>query len=764
LRLVDEDPTQESGGGTQETAIMSNGGAQEDFTPDDYATRVAGVVIPQAANADGVIEIETALYIVADPLPAGSAGDTYTTTTLEAYGGEPFSIIEGNPDDPDDDVWKYDDMWTLELQPGESFPPGLTLSSDGVISGPLVYDPNATYPQDYYFTVQVKDKSDPQQIARRAFNITVGCDVNITTTATGGGDIYFEGAPVTNGVTVNCGESPTFTIIPDDCNYILAVIVDDVPSSEDPLPTTITFTDVMEDHTIEAVFEIDTFIITATAGVGGSIDPAGDVPVLCGLDQTFTITVDEGYMLDDVLVNGMPKGPMTSYTFINVRSDHTITAIFKSLEKWVRRYNNDSADGADQANDIGVDQSGGNVYVTGYSSNGTDNDYATINYLSNGTLNPNWGTTGALRYDGGYGNDEASALDLDGSGNVYVTGFSFSRNKGEDFYTISYDNAGERSSARYDGPAHKGDRGNDIVVDASGDFYVTGDSFRGMKLEHSDYATVKFGTLGEIIWDERYDARRNGHDVATAAALDFEGNVIITGRSEYSKSKNIDVLHYDYFTIKYNANNGSVAWANRYDNRDVANARDEAAAVAVDSSGNVYVTGRSQGSGLNFDIVTIKYSSNGGRLWVARYNNLEANGNDEAAAIGVDSAGNVYVTGHSSNGINNDYVTIKYSSGGEELWVERYDNSGIDEAADIAIDTDGNIYVTGRSQDGGDFDYFTIKYDSSRNMVWRVRYDSTFGDDEARALVIDSLGNVYVTGKSMGDVTGFDYATVKYEQ
>jgi len=778
LRLVDEDPTQDSGGGTQETAIMSNGGTQEDFVPDDYATRVAGVVIPQAANADGVIEIETALYIVADPLPVGSVGDSYTTTTLEAYGGEPATIIDPNtPLDPNDDTWKYV-RWGLK--PGDSLPPGLTLSTTGVISGPLplVNDPNASYPQDYYFTVEVRDESDPQQVARRTFNITVGCDVDITATATPGGDIYFEGAPVTNGepVTVNCGESPTFTVVPDDdCFYIQRVLVGGVPQV--PVPTTYTFTNVTQDDAIHAEFARYTYTITASAGEGGSIchsvsgedeciSGTDNVTVDCGENKTFTISVDEGYMLDEVLVNGTSEGAKTSYTFINVRSDQEISAVFKKLEKWIRRY--DSANGADQANDIGVDPSSGNVYVTGYSSNGTDNDYATINYFSDGTPNLSWGGTGVLRYDGGYGNDEASALDLDGSGNVYVTGFSFSRNKGEDFYTISYDNTGERSSARYDGPAHKGDKGNDIVVAASGDFYVTGDSFRGMKLEHSDYATVKFDTFGEIIWDERYDARRNGHDVATAAALDFEGNLIITGRSEYSKSKNIDVLHYDYFTIKYNANNGSVAWADRYDNRDVANARDEAAAIAVDLSGNVYVTGRSQGSGLDFDIVTIKYSSNGGRLWVARYNNSLANGNDEAVAIAADSAGNVFVTGHSFNGTNNDYITIMYNSSGIEQWAIRYDNSGIDEAADIAIDTDGNIYVTGRSQDGGDFDYFTIKYDSSRNMVWRVRYDSTFGDDEARALVIDSLGNVYVTGRSKGMIGGvatdFDYVTVKYEQ
>jgi|GEM_PF-2693494 len=783
LRLIDPNPPQERGGSAQEAAIMSNGGTQEDFNPEDYATTIAGAAIPQAANEDGIIDFQSSLHIIPEVLPEGSLGDSYTAT-LEAYGGEPDTIDDKNTQDPSDDVWKYV-KW--RLKEGESLPNYLSLSKYGIISGTPVYDSAADYPQKYSFTVELEDGkeleegveqengSTPTQFARRKFEIIIECNVNIIATATTGGDIYFEDAPVTNGVTVDCGDSPTFTFVPDDCFHIASVIVDGVLLSQEPPPTTYTFENINnmnQDHTIEAVFDRDTFTIKATAGVGGSIDPEDDVTVLCDLDQTFTITVDEGYMLEDVVLDKLTSpfhlGSVMTHTFEFVRADHTIEAIFKKLEKWDQRY--DYADGADQANDIGVDPSG-NVYVTGYSSNGTDNDYATINYLSDGTPNENWGTTGALRYDGGYGNDEASALDLDGSGNVYVTGFSFSRNKGEDFYTISYDNAGERSSARYDGPAHKGDRGNDIVVDTSGYFYVTGDSFRGMKFEHSDYATVKFDTFGEVIWDERYDARRNGHDVATAVALDSDGNVIITGRSEYSLRKNSDVLHYDYFTIKYRANNGGIAWIDRYDNADVENAGDDAAAIAVDLPGNVYVTGRSQGSGLDFDIVTIKYLSNGSRdnNWgtngVVRF---DGNYNDEAVAIAADSEGNVYVTGHSFNGTNNDYITIMYDSSGEEVWVRTYDNNGVDEAADIAIDTVGNIYVTGRSQDGGDFDYFTIKYDNLGNMVWRVRYDNTYGDDEARALVVDSFGNVYVTGRSKGMIggvaTGFDYATVKYEQ
>ncbi|MGB9247401.1 MAG: hypothetical protein WCB35_06585 [Methanoregula sp.] len=89
-----------------------------------------------------------------------------------------------------------------------------------------------------------------------------------------------------------------------------------------------TFTNVQAAHNISASFAINTYTITASAGIDGSISPSGSVNVNYGSNQTFTITPNLGYSITSVLVDNSSVGSVSTYTFTNITANHTIAASF----------------------------------------------------------------------------------------------------------------------------------------------------------------------------------------------------------------------------------------------------------------------------------------------------------------------------------------------------------------------------------------------------------------------------------------------------
>ena len=456
---------------------------------------------------------------------------------------------------------------------------------------------------------------------------------------------------------------------------------------------------------------------------------------------------DQGGEATDLVLDAEGNVYITGGISIEQETDYaTIKYTNNGILEWGANYDG-PGNGHDKASAIGLDQNG-NVYVTGRSR--IDNfDYATIRYNAAGVQK--WVKRYNSPGDVKGGADFATALAVDKDGNVHVTGGITRNNTGMDYTTYKYDKDGDREWKKtYNGSGTGPDQANAMVVDSKGNVYVTGRSDGSGTRD--DYVTVKYDDDGDTKWARRYNGPGNGADQATAIAVDDDGNVYVTGMSIGS-----DPFFGDYATIKYDKD-GNTKWVRRYNGP--GNSLDQATAIGVDGEGNVYVTGQSYGSGTLSDYATIKYDANGNELWVARYNGPE-NSLDEANALVLDASGNIYVTGGSWGiGTFKDYTTIKYNAAGVEQWVARYDGpvNSFDNARDIALDAFGNVYVTGESAD----DYATVKYNTAGIQQWAARYNASSADIP-NAITVDALGNVYVTGGSRPDNNQFeDYATVKY--
>lgn len=413
---------------------------------------------------------------------------------------------------------------------------------------------------------------------------------------------------------------------------------------------------------------------------------------------------------------------------------------------WVTRYNGPGND-YDKAECIAIDEVG-NIYVTGKSvGSGTYDDYTTIKYNSSGAAQ--W----LARYNGPENlYDEAKAIAIDDN-YIYVTGGSMNANLYTDYVTIKYDSSGDSVwAARYSSPGGFDDYAYAVGIDENGNVYATGYSTGS----GWDCTTVKYDPSGAQQWAQTFST--NDQDYAIAIAVDGNGSSCIAG-----SSGDPYFATWDYLTIKYDSS-GAEQWVALYNG--TADGHDEARAMTLDINSNVIVTGGSVGSGSSWDYTTIKYDPLGDSLWVVRYDG-PGNSADWANAIVADDVGNIYVTGGSTgSGLDYDYATVKYSSSGTQQWVARYNGpaNGHDEATAIAIDASGNVYVTGFSDGSGSGpDYTTVKYDSLGVEQWVARYDGPGdGDDYARGIAVDDAGYVCITGESEGSGTDYDFATLKY--
>ena len=305
---------------------------------------------------------------------------------------------------------------------------------------------------------------------------------------------------------------------------------------------------------------------------------------------------------------------------------------------------------------IKYDTNGNQLWTAPYAGYALGVDTSGNSVLTFGTgfdavkLGPTGATLWHQRNPSSCGNALGQAVVVDSGGNIYVAGsYPDFCNDGlinSEFLVIKYNPSGtEVWSTSYDDGGSPWQAVGELV-DGVGDVYVGG-NFTGEA--GSKYIVFGVNPAGNQIWIG--GPFFNVNDVCYSVAIDQSQCLLMTGRVLGNSS-------FVYGTAKLGTN-GSTLWTSYYPSNLVGPS--VANAIATDHSNNSYVTGYSAGINGTNNIVTIKYGPNGNQLWLQSYNGLNA-GNDSGNAIAVDNSGNVYVTGYETlPGGGTGIVTIKYA-------------------------------------------------------------------------------------------------------
>lgn len=416
-----------------------------------------------------------------------------------------------------------------------------------------------------------------------------------------------------------------------------------------------------------------------------------------GFDIPTTMAVDGS---GTVFVSGTSARP-------NSAEDDIATVAYSNLGQlqWTNRITGPGG-AANQAKGMVVDANG-RVILTGSLFGGLGYVWITLAYSSNGDLlwTNQYGSWISAQYDFPH------AIACDTNSNVFVTGEGFKGTEGTLAVTVKYSSTGQplwtNAFGEYTGGIAQA---NGVAVDqTSGNAIIVGKILRVSN--DFQYFTIAYSNAGLPLWTNFYSNELGDDNIAVAVACDPVGNIFVTGYSEKTNTPNDS--NFDYATIAY-SKTGQALWTNRFDGP--ASGNDQPRALVVGPSGNVYVTGSSAGIGSDEDYATVACSNSGVPLWTNRYNG-PGNYYDVAYAIAVDKSDNVFVTGSSAAAFASDFATLAYTSAGVPLWTNRYGGAGnsYDDAYAIAVDGAGNVFIAGEAMQGlaTATDFVTIKYSSS---------------------------------------------------
>ncbi|MBY8983557.1 MAG: SBBP repeat-containing protein [Candidatus Lokiarchaeota archaeon] len=331
--------------------------------------------------------------------------------------------------------------------------------------------------------------------------------------------------------------------------------------------------------------------------------------------------------------------------------------------------------------------------------------------------------------------DNGNDVAVDSSDNIYLVGKSHNYGGGSgDLVLVKYDNLGAEQWNRTWGGSEY-DIGAGIVLDTSDNIYVAGSTV-SFGEGSGDIVLLKYDDSGIKQWN--YTWGGSGDETGWGLTLDSSGNIYVAGTTH-----SFGVGEGDLALIKFNSS-GDVQWNRTWG----GGALDTGNGVAIDSSGDIYVSGVTESFGaINRDLLLAKFNSSGDIQWNRTWGGV---GLESGAGIVIDSSDNIYLTGYTKSfgtGFQSDIALIKFNSSGDIQWNRTWGGISDEFSGGLTIDSADNIYVSGTtlSFGEGNADIVLLKYDSIGVKQWNLTWGWTFYD-WGNGVVIDSADNIYLSG------------------
>ena len=347
----------------------------------------------------------------------------------------------------------------------------------------------------------------------------------------------------------------------------------------------------------------------------------------------------------------------------------------------------------------------------------------------------------------GISGDTDMALDLvtDSSDNIYVVGMSGEMFSMGNLTLSKFSNTGV-SLWNVEWGGTDRDRGDAIAIDSSDNIYIAGTTQSFSTGPAGDICLLKYESSGFLHWFKTWGGTTQ-HDYATDIAVDSEGNIYITGSTkDYGAGKRDMVL------LKYNSS-GDFQWFKTWGTSE----EEWGDGVTIDSStGDIYIVGTSYYFPTSaWDIFVVGYNSSGEEKWSQTW---DGGFSDYGGKISLDSRGGIYVTGMAEKtGGNEDFLLWKINTSGNVEWNRTWGGNPNDRGQDLITDSSDNVYIVGYTQSFGaqNNDVALLKYNYSGFLQWNITWGSS-GVELGLCITLDSFEQIYIAGysRSFGDSWG----------